>query len=133
MDYNFGKFADVQFIDTSTGEILGQIQSLNTADIETDGVYAKSNNFDYKIPKSFSLTMEDVTFNHDVFDQLLGNGTDFDVVVVSENRKLDRLKYLHKRTKNRRIKNKLIKKIHKLDHPIYSEGIKMKYSDITFM
>jgi hypothetical protein len=127
MGINFGSSnMDVKFVNMETGESFPVSPVMSEVEYTSEG--AREWNFN----RSATLTMSDCTVNRKTLDDLLNDYVDPIITIKGHSPQLNRLRYLHKRTKNSRIKRKLMWKIFKLDHPIYHDGIDMKLSQIEF-
>ncbi|MGV6935920.1 hypothetical protein ACWA2B_10435 [Paenibacillus sp. CMM36] len=81
--------------------------------------------------RSYALELEKPVFNYGMIGELT-DLYDKEFRVVMESDQLNKLKYIAKRTKNKRIKNKVKNKIVRIDHPIFNEGVLIKGSNIKF-
>lgn len=124
------KVYTAELYDRVTGEVICSLDNLTTHDFEyypSDNRLTKFSGFG-----SATFTLTDASFNTEALRELMKTSSEAVYTLTGVNERLNRLKYIAKRTKNKRIRNKVTKQIRRIDHPIYNEGMKLKASNMTF-
>jgi hypothetical protein len=118
----------VQLIDTTTGEVIGEMETApQTVEIEKQTHAFQGIDLTGRFT---TITLEDAKINYNVLSEMVNPNPTFKMIMSSLI--VNRLKYLHSRTKNRRIKKKLHKRINKLDHPLFNNEILVRKDQLRF-
>lgn len=129
--FNVGKVITAKLYDRVTGEEICSYGTITNheAKIEHPPMDRLTK---FSLTGSATFTLKDASFNTEALRELTRTGSEAVYTLKGVNERLSRLKYIAKRTKNKRIKKKVTKKIKRIDHPIYNEVMKLKASNVSF-
>lgn len=129
INFQIKEVADVRFVDLDSGKVLTEIQA---TDISTGlDIYKEEQSiFEKSFIGGITLELKNAFFNQDILNQLIQVESDPSFNVIIYNSKIKQLSFILNRTKNKRMKKKLQKRVDKLDHWIYNRKIPVRLSQI---